>query len=190
MIFRSLGVRAPFYGFCPSIREFGCRLDRPLVDGAGIGGPCRGRRQSGFLPGFSRPMVAGVGSRLAGLCRVSVRDWLARIVCSKPDRDICPSRLYPVHGIICDSGPDVSAGPSSPDSHRLPLVGTDGLCRNAPALLSGFEEPGVRIGYSLSCDRCLGSHRIAALPTGTDRRRSHPLWRGFGHFESALACLH
>src|SRR4029077_13902142 len=142
LIARALLVRVLLYGSCRALREFACRVDRPLVDSAGNGRPHRGRRQSAFLPGFSGTMSAGVGSGMDRLWSVSLgsRRWrIARRV--EVDGGIRAGRFCADDSVIWGGGADVGAGAAGADGVGCCFVGVDGLRRNAAALFFLFEGP-------------------------------------------------
>src|ERR1019366_3751870 len=122
----SVGVRAPIfrapiYGSCQTIWEFRWHVDRPLVDGAKVDGtgnsrPDLGSGQSAFLPRFSGPMSAGVGSGLGRLWGIPVGNWLGRVARrAEVDSRIRAGRLCAGDGIVCGCGSDIGAGAASAD---------------------------------------------------------------------------
>src|ERR1035441_8692661 len=181
LILDSVGVRAPIfrapiYGSCQTIWEFRWHVDRPLVDGAKVDGtgnsrPDLGGGQSAFLPRFSGPMSAGVGSGLGRLWGIPVGNWLGRVARrAEVDSRIRAGRLCAGDGIVCGCGSDIGAGAASADRGGSDLVGVAGLRRDAAAVFSGFagfavfsrfEDPRAGVGCSLPADCGRGSH-----PTG------------------------
>src|SRR5208283_3457091 len=110
VIFKGLGVRAPVYGSCLAIWEFGWHVLGPVVDRPGNGRPHCRRRQPTFLPDVSGALSARLGSGLAGLRNVSLGNTRRGVAIRvQMVSRIRADRLFSRYGVVRGCGAFVRA---------------------------------------------------------------------------------